>query len=64
MEVHALRARRSAALAALKAAAAARLAAGQAELDLGVAGRPGSAPFSNYFSAGSPSVECAVPPCL
>jgi hypothetical protein len=32
-------------LAALKAAAAERLAAGQAELDLGVAGRPGSAPM-------------------
>ena len=32
-------------LAALKAAAAQRLAAGQAELDLGVAGRPGSAPL-------------------
>jgi Transposase DDE domain len=32
-------------LAALKAAAAERLAAGQAELDLGVAGRPGSAPL-------------------
>lgn len=35
-----------AALAALKAAAAQRLAAGQAELDLGVAGRPGSEPLS------------------
>jgi hypothetical protein len=34
-----------AALAALKAAAAQRLAAGQAELDLGVAGRPGSEPL-------------------
>ena len=34
-----------AALAALKAAAAQRLAAGQAELDLGVAGRPGSGPL-------------------
>jgi hypothetical protein len=34
-----------AALAALKAAAAQRLAAGQAELDLGVAGRPGSVPL-------------------
>lgn len=33
-----------AALAALKAAAAQRLAAGPAELDLGVAGRPGSEP--------------------
>jgi hypothetical protein len=32
-------------LAALKAAAAQRLAAGQAELDLGVAGRPGSEPL-------------------
>jgi Transposase DDE domain len=32
-------------LAALKAAAAQRLAAGQPELDLGVAGRPGSAPL-------------------
>jgi hypothetical protein len=32
-------------LAALKAAAAERLAAGQAELDLGVAGRPGSEPL-------------------
>ena len=31
--------------AALKAAAAQRLAAGQAELDLGVAGRPGSEPL-------------------
>lgn len=34
-----------AALAALKAAAAQRLAADQAELDLGVAGRPGSEPL-------------------
>src|SRR6202158_6253632 len=34
-----------AALAALKAAAAQRLRAGQAELDLGVAGRPGSEPL-------------------
>ena len=34
-----------AALAALKAAAAQRLTAGQAELDLGVAGRPGSEPL-------------------
>ena len=33
------------ALAALKAAAVQRLAAGQAELDLGVAGRPGSEPL-------------------
>jgi hypothetical protein len=32
-------------LAALKAAAAERLAAGQAELDLGVPGQPGSAPL-------------------
>jgi hypothetical protein len=38
-------ARGEAELAALKAAAAQRLAAGQAELDLGVAGRPGSAPL-------------------
>jgi hypothetical protein len=34
-----------AALAALKAVAAQRLAAGQAKLDLGVAGRPGSEPL-------------------
>jgi Transposase DDE domain len=38
-------ARGEAELAALKAAAAQRLAAGQPELDLGVAGRPGSAPL-------------------
>ncbi len=38
-------ARDEAQLAALRAAADERLAAGQAELDLGVAGRPGSAPL-------------------
>ena len=64
MEVHALRARRSAALAALKAAAAARLAAGQAELDLGVAGRPGSAPFDDSLLRGQPicGMRCAPMP--
>jgi hypothetical protein len=38
-------ARGEAELAALKATAAERLVAGQTELDLGVAGRPGSAPL-------------------
>ena len=44
-ESHGSSAHDEAALAALKAAAAQRLAAGQAELDLGVAGRPGSEPL-------------------
>jgi hypothetical protein len=48
-------------LAALKAAAAERLAAGQAELDLGVAGRPGSEPLPITASRACAPVGGAMP---